>query len=56
MERRRVEQDRQRADFMARGVRHQTNRDFWGNHTGLLTIRGSKRPAFNAFVKDAKRF
>src|SRR5215207_1229898 len=32
------------------------NQDFWGNHTGLLTIPGKKKPAFNAFVKGVKRF
>jgi hypothetical protein len=31
-------------------------KDFWGNHTGLLTIPGKKKPAFNAFVKGVKRF
>ena len=30
--------------------------DFWGNHTGLLTIPGKKKPAFNAFVRGVKRF
>ena len=30
--------------------------DFWGNHTGLLTIRGRKKPAFNAFARGVKRF
>ena len=32
------------------------NRDFWGNHTGLLTIKGKKKAAYKAFVKGAKRF
>jgi hypothetical protein len=32
------------------------NQDFWGNHTGLLTIPGKKKPAFNAFVRGVKRF
>jgi hypothetical protein len=32
------------------------NQDFWGNHTGLLTIPGKKKPAYNAFVKGVKRF
>jgi hypothetical protein len=32
------------------------NKDFWGNHTGLLTIKGKKKPAYKAFVKGAKRF
>ena len=31
-------------------------KDFWGNHTGLLTIPGKKKPAFNAFSRGAKRF
>jgi hypothetical protein len=31
-------------------------KDFWGNHTGLLTIPGKKKPAFNAFVRGVKRF
>jgi hypothetical protein len=31
-------------------------KDFWGNHTGLLTIKGKKKPAYSAFVKGAKRF
>ena len=30
--------------------------DFWGNHTGLLTIPGKKKSAYNAFVKGVKRF
>jgi hypothetical protein len=30
-------------------------KDFWGNHTGLLTIGGKKKPAYNAFVKAVKR-
>jgi hypothetical protein len=30
--------------------------DFWGNHAGLLTIPGKKKPAFNAFVRGVKRF
>jgi hypothetical protein len=30
--------------------------DFWGNHAGLLTIKGKKKPAFNAFVRGVKRF
>ena len=30
--------------------------DFWGNHTGLLTIPGKKKPAFNAFARGVKRF
>jgi polysaccharide biosynthesis protein PslG len=30
--------------------------DFWGNHTGLLTIKGKKKPAFKAFVKGVKRY
>jgi polysaccharide biosynthesis protein PslG len=30
--------------------------DFWGNHTGLLTIKGKKKPAFNAFSRGANRF
>jgi polysaccharide biosynthesis protein PslG len=31
-------------------------KDFWGNHTGLFTIPGKKKPAYNAFVKGVKRF
>jgi hypothetical protein len=31
-------------------------KDFWGNHTGLLTIPGKKKPAFNAFARGVKRF
>jgi hypothetical protein len=31
-------------------------KDFWGNHTGLLTIPGKKKPAYNAFAKGVKRF
>jgi hypothetical protein len=31
-------------------------KDFWGNHTGLLTIGGKKKPAFNAFVRGVKRY
>jgi hypothetical protein len=30
--------------------------DFWGNHSGLLTIPGRKKPAYNAFVRGVKRF
>jgi polysaccharide biosynthesis protein PslG len=30
--------------------------DFWGNHTGLLTIKGKKKAAYSAFSKGAKRF
>lgn len=30
-------------------------KDFWGNHTGLLTITGKKKPAFNAFARAVKR-
>lgn len=29
--------------------------DFWGNHAGLLTIKGKKKPAYNAFSKTVKR-
>jgi hypothetical protein len=29
--------------------------DFWGNHTGLLTIKGSKKPAYKAFGRAVKR-
>ena len=31
-------------------------KDFWGNHAGLLTIGGKKKPAYNAFVRGVKRF
>ena len=31
-------------------------KDFWGNHAGLLTIKGKKKPAFKAFVRGVKRF
>ncbi len=41
--------------FSWRDGRPYANRDFWGNHTGLLTIKGKKKPAFNAFVKSVKR-
>jgi hypothetical protein len=30
--------------------------DFWGNHTGLLTIPGRKKPAYNAFARGVRRF
>jgi hypothetical protein len=30
-------------------------KDFWGNHTGLLTIKGKKKPAFNVFKRAVKR-
>jgi hypothetical protein len=30
-------------------------KDFWGNHTGLLTIKGKKKPAYNAFVRAVNR-
>jgi hypothetical protein len=30
-------------------------KDFWGNHTGLLTIKGKKKPAFKAFTRAVKR-
>jgi hypothetical protein len=42
--------------FSWRDGRPYTNRDFWGNHTGLLTIPGKKKPAFNAFVRGVNRF
>jgi len=29
--------------------------DFWGNHTGLLTIKGRKKPAYKAFARAVKR-
>jgi hypothetical protein len=41
--------------FSWRDGRPYTDRDFWGNHTGLLTISGSKKPAFNAFVRAVRR-
>jgi hypothetical protein len=31
-------------------------KDFWGNHAGLLTIKGKKKAAYNAFVRGVKRF
>jgi hypothetical protein len=31
-------------------------RDFWGNHAGLLTIGGRKKPAFKAFKRGVGRF
>ena len=31
------------------------NKDFWGNHTGLLTIKGKKKPAYKAFTRAVKR-
>jgi len=42
--------------FSWRDGRPYTKRDFWGNHSGLLTIKGNKKPAFNAFVRGVKRF
>ena len=42
--------------FCWRDGRPYTSRDFWGNHTGLLTIKGKKKPAYNAFVRGVKRF
>jgi len=30
--------------------------DLWGLHTGLLSVKGKKKPAFNAFVKGVKGF
>jgi hypothetical protein len=42
--------------FSWRDGRPYTSRDFWGNHTGLLTIKGKKKPAFNAFVRGVKRY
>ncbi|HET8821772.1 MAG TPA: hypothetical protein VFM57_09515 [Thermoleophilaceae bacterium] len=30
--------------------------DFWGNHAGLLTIGGRKKPAFSAFKRGVGRF
>jgi len=42
--------------FSWRDGRPYTSRDFWGNHTGLLTIKGKKKPAFDAFARGAKRF
>jgi hypothetical protein len=42
--------------FSWRDGRPYTSRDFWGNHTGLLTIKGKKKPAFNAFARGVKRF
>jgi hypothetical protein len=42
--------------FSWRDGKPYTSKDFWGNHTGLLTIKGKKKPAFKAFVKGVKRF
>jgi hypothetical protein len=42
--------------FSWRDGRPYSSRDFWGNHTGLLTIPGKKKPAYKAFVKGVKRF
>jgi hypothetical protein len=42
--------------FSWRDGRPYSGRDLWGNHTGLLTIKGKKKPAYSAFVKGAKRF
>jgi polysaccharide biosynthesis protein PslG len=42
--------------FSWRDGRPYSSQDFWGNHTGLLTISGKKKPAFNAFVRGVKRF
>jgi hypothetical protein len=42
--------------FSWRDGRPYTSKDFWGNHTGLLTIPGKKKPAYNAFVRGVKRF
>ena len=42
--------------FSWRDGRPYTTRDFWGNHTGLLTIRGRKKPAYNAFARGVRRF
>jgi hypothetical protein len=39
-----------------RDGRPYTSQDFWGNHSGLLTIRGRKKPSFNAFVQGVNRF
>jgi hypothetical protein len=39
-----------------RDGRPYTGKDFWGNHSGLLTIGGKKKPAFNAFVRGVNRF
>jgi hypothetical protein len=32
------------------------NRDDWGLHTGLLTLKGKKKPAYKAFVRGVKAF
>jgi hypothetical protein len=39
-----------------RDGRPYTSQDFWGNHSGLLTIGGRKKPSFNAFVRGVNRF
>jgi hypothetical protein len=41
--------------FSWRDGRPYAGRDFWGNHTGLLTIGGKKKRAYNSFVRAAKR-
>jgi hypothetical protein len=41
--------------FAWRDGRPYTSRDFWGNHAGLLTIRGKKKPAYKAFVRAVRR-
>ena len=42
--------------FSWRDGKPYTSKDFWGNHTGLLTIKGKKKPAYSAFTKGVKRF
>jgi hypothetical protein len=40
--------------FSWRDGRPYTSKDFWGNHTGLLTIGGAKKPAYRAFTRGVK--
>jgi hypothetical protein len=42
--------------FSWRDGRPYTARDFWGNHTGLLTVAGKPKPAYRAFERAVKRF
>jgi hypothetical protein len=41
--------------FSWRDGKPYTNKDFWGNHAGLLTIKGKKKPAYKAFTRAVKR-
>ena len=31
-------------------------KDQWGLHTGLLNVKGKKKPSYKAFVKGVKAF